>query len=237
MNIEGTYTLQAPSTEVWHSLLDTQLLQQSIPGIEKLEQVSEHSYAIVLTLKQAPLKGTYQGQITINEQYYPYHYRLTFEGEGEYGTISGTISIHLHEYNVTTVITYKGILTYSTREMLLPPNLVKGAAKLFIQQFFTTLATQLSVQEYRQMSDGTRCEENRQRNGHIREKLLLRFAHTTAERRIAAPSVFSTVVHVLGLGAGDNEQEQRWEQLLRNATILSGFLLLVWIGTRLPSRK
>ena len=67
-------------------------------------------------------------------------------------------------------------------------------------------------------------------------KILLRFSHTTTERQIVQ-SIFSAVVHLLGLGAGDNQQEQRWEQLLRNASILSAFLLLVWIGTRLPSRK
>jgi hypothetical protein len=120
--------------------------------------------------------------------------------------------------------------------MLLSPKLVKGAAKLLIQQFFTTLATQLPVQEYRQTIHGARREENTQHNGRIRRKILLRFSHTTAERRIV-PGVFSIVVHLLGLGAGDNEQKQRWEQLLRNASILSAFLLLVWIGTRLPSRK
>jgi carbon monoxide dehydrogenase subunit G len=236
MNIEGTYTLQAPSTEVWHSLLDTQLLQQTIPGIKSLEQVSENTYAIVLTIKHAPLKGTYQGQITLSEQHYPHHYRLTFEGEGEDGTISGAGSIHLNEHNTTTVITYKGTLTYSKQETLLPSKLVKGAAKLLIQQFFTTLATQLPVKEYRQTINGAHREENTQHNGRIMGKILLRFSHTTTERR-TVPSVFSTVVHLLGLGAGDNEQEQRWEQLLRNASILSTFLLLVWIGTRLPSRK
>ena len=112
MNIEGTYTLQAPSTEVWHTLLDTQLLQQTIPGIKSLEQVNENTYAVVFTIKQVPLKGTYQGQIILSEQHYPYHYHLTFEGKGADGTISGAGNIHLNGYNTTTVITYKGTLTY-----------------------------------------------------------------------------------------------------------------------------
>jgi carbon monoxide dehydrogenase subunit G len=236
MNIEGTYTLQAPSTEVWHSLLDMQLLQQSIPGIESLTQVSKQTYAVVLTLKQAPLKGTYQGQITLSEQHYPYQYRFIFEGEGEHGSISGTGSIHLHEHNETTIITYKGTVTDSKRGMLLPPKLVKGAAKLLIQQFFTTLATQLPVKEYRQPLNETHREESIPHNGRIRGKLPLPFSHTIAEHRIT-PRIFSTIVHLLGLGAGDNEQEQRWKQLLRNASILSALLLLVWIGIRLPSRK
>src|SRR5437763_3955715 len=84
MNIEGTYTLQAPPTEVWHCLLNTELLQHTIPGIERIEQVSENTYTIVANIKHAPLEGTYQGHITLSEQHYPYHYRLIVEGEGQH---------------------------------------------------------------------------------------------------------------------------------------------------------
>src|SRR5437588_4331213 len=236
MNIEGTYTLQAPPTEVWHSLLDTQLLQQTVPGIESIEQVSENTYAIVFNIKHAPLEGIYQGNVTLSEQHYPYYYRLTFEGEGEHGTISGVGSIHLNEYNETTVIAYKGTLTYSKQATLLQPKLIKGAAKLLIQQFFTTLATQLPTKVYRQASNGENSEEDTQNNGRVRGKIILRLPHIIAEPT-TAQSVFSKIVHLLGLGAGDYEQEQRWERLLRNASLFSGFLLLVWIGTRLPKRK
>ncbi len=236
MNIEGTYTLQAPPTEVWHSLLDTQLLQQTVPGIESIQQVSENTYAIVLNIKHAPLEGTYQGQVTLSEQQYPYHYRLTAEAEGQHGTISGAGSIHLNEHNEATVIAYKGTLTYNKQETLLSPKVIKGAAKLLIQQFFTTLATQLPTKEHRQASNGENSEEDTQNNGRVRGKIILRLPHITAEPT-TPQSVFSKIVYLLGLGAGDYEQEERWERLLRNASILSGFLLLVWIGTRLPRRK
>jgi carbon monoxide dehydrogenase subunit G len=229
MNIEGTYTLQVPPTEVWHSLLDRELLQDIIPGIETIEQVSENTYAVVFNIKHAPLEGTYQGQVTLSEQHSPYHCRLTFEGEGDHGTISGDGSLHLHEHNEATIIVYKGRLTYNKQETLLQPKLIKGAAKLLIQQFFTALATHLASKEYR----GEHYEEH---NGQIRGKIILRLPHVTTGP-LTARSIFSKIVQLIGLGGGDYEQEERWERLLRNASIISGFLLLVWIGTRLPSRK
>lgn len=236
MNIEGTYTLQAPSTEVWDTLLDTQLLQQTVPGIESIQQVSENTYTIVLNIKHAPLKGTYQGQITLSEQHYPYHYHLTAEAEGQHGTISGSGSIHFHEYNNTTVIAYKGVLTYNKQEVLISPKVVKGAIKLLIQQFFTTLATQLSIKEHGPATNGACREKSGQNNGRARGKILLRLPRIRAESR-TTESVFSKIVHLFGLGAGDYEQEEHWTHLLRNASILSGFFLLVWIGTRLPKRR
>jgi carbon monoxide dehydrogenase subunit G len=229
MNIEGTYTLQAPPTEVWHSLLDRELLQYIIPGVETIEQVNEHTYAIVFNIKHAPLEGAYQGQVTLSEQHSPCHCRLTFEGKGDHGTISGDGSLHLHEHNEATIIAYKGTLTYSKQETLLQPKLIKGAAKLLTQQFFTALATHLASKEYREGNS----EEH---NGQIRGKIILRLPHATTEPPIVH-SIFSKIIQLLGLGGGDYEQEEHWERLLRNASIISGFLLLVWVGTRLPSRK
>jgi carbon monoxide dehydrogenase subunit G len=235
MDIQGTYTLPASPTEVWHYLLDTQLLQHTVPGIEHLEQVSENTYAIALNIKHAPLEGTYQGHLTLSEQHYPYHYRLSFEGKGEYSTISGTGTIHLNERHKTTVIAYKGTLTYSKQETLLSPKLVKGAAKLLIQQFFTTLATQLPTKEHSQIIN-VESSEDIQHNGRVKGKIILRLSHARTDST-AAQSIFSKIVHLLGLGSGDYEQEQHWERLLRNGGMLLGFLLLVWIGMRLPRRR
>ncbi len=233
MDIQGTYTLPAPPTEVWHYLLDTQVLQHTVPGIEHLEQVSENIYAIVLNIKHAPIEGTYQGQVTLSEQHYPYHFRLTFEGEGEHGTINGNGIIHLNERYGTTIVNYKGTLIYKIQGMLLSSKLAKGATKLLIQQFFASLATQLPTKEHGQIVN-TECLGEVPSNGRVRGKVILPFPRTTVNS--ARKSIFSKIVHRLGLGK-DDEQEQHWEQLLRNGGMLFGFFLLVWIGTRLPRRK
>jgi carbon monoxide dehydrogenase subunit G len=234
MDIQGTYTLPASPTEVWHYLLDTQLLQQTVPGIEHLEQVSENTYAIAINIKLAPLEGTYQGYVTLSEQHYPCSYCLSFEGEGEYGAISGNGCVHLNEHHGATVIGYKGMLMYGGHEMPIPPKLVKGAVKLIIQQFFTTLATQLPTKEHRRVINTESLEEIYS-NGRVRGKIVFPVPHTTPIS--ATKSFFSKIVHRFELGAGDYEREKHWERLLRNGGMLLGFLLLVWIGTRLPRRK
>jgi carbon monoxide dehydrogenase subunit G len=234
MDIQGTYTLPASPTEVWHYLLDTQILQQTVPGIERLERVSENIYAIAINIKLAPLEGTYHGYVTLSELCYPYSYCLSFEGNGEYGTISGTGSIHLNEYHENTIIDYKGVVTCNLQGILLTPKLVKGAAKLIIQQFFTTLATQLPPKEQRRVINSESIEKVHG-NGRVGGKIVFPLSHTAPNA--ATESIFSKIVHRFGLGNGDHEQEQHWEQLLRNGGMLLGFLLLVWIGMRLPRRK
>jgi len=233
MDIQGTYTLSALPPEVWQHLLDTQILRHTIPGIEHLEQVSENIYAITITLKRAPLEGTYRGYVTLSEQDYPYHYRLSFVSEGEHGTINGNGIVHLNERYGTTIVNYKGVLTYTIQGMLVSSKLAKGAAKLLIQQFFASLATQLPAKEHGRVVN-TECLGKMPGNGRVRGKIIFPFSRITATP--AAKSLFSKIIHRSGLGR-DDEQEQHMEQLLRNGGMLLGFLLLVWIGARLPRRK
>src|SRR5204862_5833778 len=80
---------------------------------------------------------------TVTEQHYPYYYNIAIEGEGVPGTISGEGVVHLNERDENTVVAYKGILNLGKLGTLLPPPLVKGTAKLLLQQFFTALAEHL----------------------------------------------------------------------------------------------
>lgn len=113
MNIEGTYTLQAPGEEVWHYLMDQEILHATIPGVESVEQIDKNTYDIIITVQYASLKGSYRGHLTHSEQQYPYHYRLNIEGEGSQGTFNGSGSVHLNTHENTTIIAYKGTLTTS----------------------------------------------------------------------------------------------------------------------------
>src|SRR5436309_12438179 len=143
MDIEGTYTLQASPEDVWQCLMDQQVLRRAIPGVEQLELIGENKYNITVHIRQTPLIGTYHGHATVTEQHYPYYYTIAIEGEGGPGTISGEGVVHLNERDENTVVAYKGILNLGKLGTLLPPPLVKGTAKLLLQQFFTALAEHL----------------------------------------------------------------------------------------------
>src|SRR5581483_8035245 len=93
MNIEGTYTLQAQPGEVWRCLLDPQVLQQTVPGARRIEQVDEYTCSVIVNVKQ----GTYQGQMTLSEQEYPYQCHVTVNGEGRQVAFDGSGDITLSE--------------------------------------------------------------------------------------------------------------------------------------------
>src|SRR5579863_5011457 len=106
MDIEGTYTLQAPLEGVWQCLMDMQALRHAIPGMERLEPAGQDSYTYMLRVKQAPLRGVYTGRAIIDEVRYPgppAAYHLTLEGDGQHNPFQGIWDIRLsqqHDYTV-----------------------------------------------------------------------------------------------------------------------------------------
>ncbi len=235
MDIEGTYTLQARPEEVWQCFMDQHMLLHIIPGMERLEKRDKDSYEIAVRIDYERLKGTYHGRLTIVEQHYPSHYRIVIDGAEDQNNVNGAGSISLEGHGNTTIITYHGTLHLGKRGAFIPPALGKGAAKLFIQQCFTALADQIHTNNAGQkpLADGAgEIAVVKQPGGDI---VIL----PTATRREQAPtqSICGKIVHLLKLGANDPHEEERWERRLRRISIISGLLLLVWLGTRLPRRK
>lgn len=242
MDIEGTYTLQAPQEDVWHCLMDAQALRRAIPGVERLEVLGEYKHGITLDIRQSPLMGAYRGQVTVTERHYPSDYSIVFEGEGRQSTISGQSVVQLQTLGENTIVSYKGTVNLGKLATLLPAPVVKGAAKLLIQQFFLALADQLRVMhpvgvvEAGSMRGGERGGENG--NG-----LLAQVGRSNGEGygagagTLVAPLTFvHRIVRLLGIGEGDLEQELLWVQRVRRYGIIAGLLFLVWVGTRLPRR-
>ncbi len=228
MDIEGTYTLQAIPEDVWLCLMDSHLLQKSIPGIEQLERQSELNYTISMQIKQAPLMGTYRGHVAVVEQKFPSAYSLKFEGEGKQSNVQGDIVLTLSEQGENTVVDYKCTLNLGKMGTLLPVPLVKGNIKHIFQQFFAALAEHLrSIIPY----SIEMVESN--------HDLLV--TNTAQKQAVflpsARPAFLYTLVRRFNLGDGDTQLEEIWVNRFWRASMISGLLLLVWLGTRLPRKQ
>ena len=235
MDIEGTYTLQASQEDVWHCLMDAQALRRAIPGVERLEVLGEYKHGITLDIRQSPLMGAYRGQVTVTERHYPTDYCILFEGEGRQSTINGQGVVQLHTLGENTIVSYKGAVNLGKLATLLPAPVVKGAAKLLIQQFFLALADQLRVMHPVKVIEvgSGRSDENGNRSA-IRGNGENYGAG--AESLVAPTAFLHRIVRRLGLGEGDLEQELLWLQRVRRYGVIAGLLFLVWVGTRLPRR-
>ena len=232
MEIEGTYTLQATPEEVWQLLVDQQTLLHTLPEIEKLERVDDYTQILTLHFPYTPLLGTYYGNIRIAESNYPMHSRIIIESVRDtQGTMSGEATVDLESHEDTTILTYKCDISLHKPRVEIQRTVIKGAAKLLIQQFFTALEEQL----WEQQATKKRAEEEL-----IKIMALQRSAayqdRSSQERTQQRVTFLQRIVHLLRLGDGNSAEEERWTQRIRRTGYASVLLFLVWVGTRIPRR-
>ena len=233
MEIEGTYTLQATPEEVWHILGNRQTLLHMIPEIQQLEPVDEFTQTLVLHLTYAQLIGTYYGSVRIADRQYPHHSHIILESVRDtQNTMSGEAILDLQSDENTTIVTYTGDITLHKAGTQLQRTVVKGAAKLLIQQFFTALEEQLW--------------QKRATPQHEEEEIIIRTttrhslsqARERVNREQTQPiSFLQRIVHLLRLGKGNASEEIRWTQRIRRTGYASMLLFLVWVGTRIVPRR
>ncbi len=230
MDIDGTYTFQAPPEAVWNLLMDLHTLQRTIQGMERLERTGEDTYAFTLHIKHAPLRGAYSGNALVTKMDYPYSYHMKVEGEGAPGIFHAEWDITLTALDDNTVVAYQGSLLFSEAKAQISGSLVKGTVKVLIQQFFTAVADHLRSDSYAYQHDSeahiNQVEASRMQNGRTESSTFsdkLTFLHL--------------VVRQLGLGDNDPFVEQQWVNRLRRIGFVTMLLFFVWVGTRLPRRS
>ena len=232
MEIEGTYTLHAMPEEVWHSLGNRQILLHTMPEIKQLERVDEFTQTLALHLTYAPLVGTYYGSVHIAERQQPNHFHIVIESVRDtQNTMSGEAILDLQSHEDTTIVTYTGDITLHKAGTQLQRTVIKGAAKLLIQQFFTVLEEQLWQQQAAKK--------------HAEEEIVIQTAvqrptsqaRTASQEQTRRVSFLQRIVHLLRLGKGSDSEEIRWTQRIRRTGYASMLLFLVWVGTRIIPRR
>ena len=248
MNIEGTYTFQAPIERVWNSLLDPEVLAKALPGIEGMRVTGPDSYEATMHVGVAAVKGTYSGKVSISDKQAPKHYRLHAEGSGARGFVNGDGSIDLAQQNGTTVATYKGEAQLGGAIAGVGMRVLPGVAKMMINQFFGTIAEELrSQQEPKKAATTAHLEAppeleptpaGASASAAPASKPAARATTTTSKGTITllppqqGGDLLIHLVRSLKLSDGSAEDEQRWAQRLLFGAIgavlgiaLLGFLL------------
>lgn len=95
MKISGTATLGAPVETVWAALNDPAVLVRTIPGCQRLEEVTPDVYKMTISVGVASIKGTYEGEVVLADQQPPDSFVLKASGAGAPGTVSADVRVTL----------------------------------------------------------------------------------------------------------------------------------------------
>ena len=144
MKIEGTQELRAPRERVYALLTDPEVLRRCIPGCESLEKTDENSYAATLKAGVGAIKGTFKGNVRLEDMRPTEHYRIVVDGKGGPGFVKGSGDFDLEERDGVTVIKYTGEMQVGGVIAGVGQRMIQAAAKMMAARFFTALEAEFS---------------------------------------------------------------------------------------------
>ena len=144
MNINATYTFNAPRQAVWDLLVDVDAVGACLPGLESLEPAGENKYRAVLTMGIAAVTGRYEGTVEMQDLDPPNTYRLAVEGRGKPGFVNGGAAIALRDTGGgATEVTVEGTVQVGGTIARVGQRLLGSVSKMMMDRFFACLQKRL----------------------------------------------------------------------------------------------
>jgi carbon monoxide dehydrogenase subunit G len=140
MRVTGTATLNAPVQKVWDALNDPAVLARTIPGCQRLEEVTPDEYRMTVSAGVTSIKGTYQGSLRLADRKPPESFVLKANGAGAPGTVSADVRVTLSAAGDGATRLY-----YDADAIVGGPiggvgqRVLAGAAKKTAAEFFTAV--------------------------------------------------------------------------------------------------
>jgi len=144
VQVQGTYTLDAPVEKVWTFLMDPQAIARVIPGCETLQEVGPDTYRATMKIGVAAIKGTYSGSVQLLDKTPPSRYRMLLDGSGTAGFVKGEARVALAAQGQQTVLTYDAETQVGGLIANVGQRMISLAAPLIINQALQKLAAELA---------------------------------------------------------------------------------------------
>jgi carbon monoxide dehydrogenase subunit G len=144
MKLEGTYQIHAARERVFNALIDPEVLQRCIPGCETLTKIGDDQYEATMKAGVGSVKGTFKGNVHLQELRPPDHYQLVVGGKGGPGFVKGMADFNLEEADASTMIKYAGELQVGGIIAGVGQRMIEAAAKMMAGRFFAALERELS---------------------------------------------------------------------------------------------
>jgi len=145
MKVEGTYTFNAPRDVVWESMLDPEVLTNSLPGVQQLEKTGENDYKAAMKIRIGPVQGLYTGTVSLSDLEPPKQCQLHVDGRGAPGFVKGDGHLRLESEGDTTVMHYSGDAQVGGRLASVGQRLMESSTQALISQSLESLDAQITA--------------------------------------------------------------------------------------------
>lgn len=146
MQINGQHELALDKQTVWDGLNSTAILEQCIPGCEKLEETDKNNFNITVLAKIGPIKARFNGTAELADIQPPDSYKLVFSGNGgSAGSAKGETLVTLTESGGKTILDYDSSVAVTGKLAQIGAKLIDGAAKSYANQFFEAFVEKIGT--------------------------------------------------------------------------------------------
>ncbi|MGD2079060.1 MAG: carbon monoxide dehydrogenase subunit G [Chloroflexota bacterium] len=145
MKVEGTYTFKAPREEVWTAMLDPEVLSNTLPGIQQLEQTGENVYKAAMKIRIGPVQGVYTGTVNLSDLNPPEYLQLHVDGRGAPGFVKGDGELRLEADGDQTLMHYGGDAQVGGRLASVGQRLMESSVQALIGQSLESLNAQIAA--------------------------------------------------------------------------------------------
>src|SRR5687768_2713469 len=143
VDLQGTYTFDAPREAVWSALMDPQVIASILPGCQKMEETEPNAYRAIIQIKVGPVQGNFEGTVKLSDIQAPEAYHLAVSGKGAPGFVTGDGNLSLAEQENKTVMTYKGKASVGGKLAGVGQRVLESSAKFIINQGLGQLEKQI----------------------------------------------------------------------------------------------
>jgi carbon monoxide dehydrogenase subunit G len=143
MKFSATRAFDAPQEKVFAALVDPAVLQKCIEGCEKMEKTGEDTYIAHLKIGVAGLKGSYVGNVRIEEKKPPESFTLHAGGKGGPGWVKGTARIRISPKGEGSELQCESEGQVGGLIAAVGSRLVEAAGKKMLDEFLRKLGQQL----------------------------------------------------------------------------------------------
>jgi uncharacterized protein len=144
MNLDATYTFDAPAERTWALLMDTDAIAACLPGCRSLRPAGDNRYDVELGVAIAAISGDFKGTVALEHLVPPRSYTLAVEGSGRPGFIKGQARVTLETEGERTLVKIAAQADVGGTIARLGQRLVEGVARTTMERFYTCLAKRLT---------------------------------------------------------------------------------------------
>lgn len=147
MQIDSTFSVVAPISQVWDTLMDFERVAGCLPGAKILNKLSEDAYQVGMTVKLGPVTMQYRGLLNVIERNASEH-RAVLAGKAQetrgQGTAEATVTLTLAEDGAATRGSVSADLALSGKAAAMGKGVIGSVTEQMMALFAKNLQAMLA---------------------------------------------------------------------------------------------